>query len=311
MDGCSVRLPRPPRLVTPDGIGCGLTGELDPRLMNYRHAYHAGNFADVVKHVALVAILLHLKKKDTAFAVIDTHAGRGLYDLKSDEAARTGEAVGGIDRLAAVDHAPAALGAYLELVRSFGPHHYPGSPLIAARLLRPADRLVAIEKHPEETAALVQSLGQFRKARVVHGDGYAMLPGLLPPLERRGLVLIDPPYESPSEFRDAGRALARAHGRFATGIYLLWFPTKSAADADLLCGELLTTGIARLLRLDIDTAAGARAQDGALQSAGLLIANPPFGMFEELRACLEMLEPLLGAAPGGRARSEICMLTDA
>jgi 23S rRNA (adenine2030-N6)-methyltransferase len=224
---------------------------------------------------------------------------------------RTREASDGIGRLVNVVQAPAALSAYLEVVRSFGSFRYPGSPLIAARQIRPTDRLIAIEKHPEEAAALELSLGDFRKARVVRGDGYSLLATLLPPPERRGLVLIDPPYESDSEFHDVGRALARAYSRFATGIYLLWFPTKSAAEGDLLCGELLTNGVSRMLRLDFDAAPGTRGRDGPLTSAGLVVVNPPFGLTEEMRACLEVLEPLLGATLGARARSEIRMLADA
>src|SRR5690242_18399095 len=143
--------------------------------MNYRHAFHAGNFADVVKHVALVAILEDLKKKDAPFAIIDTHAGRGLYDLGSSEALRTGEAQSGIERLRAVTGGPPVLTTYLELVRSFGERSYPGSSLVAARLKRPCDRLVAVEKHPEEEAALARSLAPFAKTRVVLANGYAQL----------------------------------------------------------------------------------------------------------------------------------------
>ena len=260
--------------------------------MNYRHAFHAGNFADVIKHVALVAILLHLRKKPTGFAVIDTHAGRGLYDLKSDEASRTSESSFGIGRLADVTDAPDVLKSYLELAASAGTDRYPGSPLIEARLLRDSDRLVAIEKHPEEAAALKNVLAFHRRARVVDGDGYAVLPSLLPPPERRGLIVIDPPYEKESEFLDAARALDAVHRRFATGICLLWFPIKSSADADLLCGEILTSGVDKLSRIDIDL--GPSSNDGALSAAGLLIVNPPFGFDEEMWRCAEILAPRLG-----------------
>ena len=160
--------------------------------MNYRHSYHAGNFADVVKHMAEVAILLHLAKKDAPFAVIDSHAGRGSYDLASQEALKTGEAASGIQALEGLSGSP-LLDRYLALARESGA--YPGSPLIAARMLRPQDRLVAVEKHPEEAEALEQALAPWRKARVEEGDGYTRLAALLPPPERRGLVLIDPPLK--------------------------------------------------------------------------------------------------------------------
>jgi len=262
--------------------------------MNYRHAYHAGNFADVVKHVALVAILKHLRMKDTAFAVIDTHAGRGLYDLTSEEATRTGEAQAGIGRiLDAPAAAPGALATYLDLVRTEGKARYPGSPLIAARLLRDRDRLVAIEKHPEEVAALAETLASFRGVKVVRGDGYHLLPGMLPLPERRGLVLIDPPFESESEFHDCARVLGGAHRRFPSGIYLAWFPRKSAGAGDLFCDELLAGGASRLVRVGIDVSAERKA-GGQLAAAGLALVNPPFGFVEEMHSCAAVLAPLLG-----------------
>lgn len=262
--------------------------------MNYRHAYHAGNFADVVKHVALVAILKHLRMKDTAFAVIDTHAGRGLYDLTSEEATRTGEAEAGIGRILDAPGAlPGALATYLDLVRMEGKGRYPGSPLIAARLLRDQDRLVAIEKHPDEAAALTQMLASFRGAKVVRGDGYHLLPGMLPPPERRGLVLIDPPFESESEFHDCARIIGGAHRRFPTGVYLAWFPRKSAGAGDLFCDELLAGGVSRLVRVGIDVSAERKDGD-RLTAAGLAVVNPPFGFVEEMHSCAVVLAPLLG-----------------
>ena len=253
--------------------------------MNYRHIFHAGNFADVVKHTALVAILLHLKKKDGAFAVIDTHAGRGLYNIASEDAARTAEAADGIGRLLEVSNSadvPSALAAYLDVVRASGANLYPGSPIIAARLKRAQDRLVAVEKHPEEEAALGNSLSLFLKTRVIGGDGYAQLPALLPPPERRGLVVIDPPYEAPDEFIAAARAVGDIQRRFATEIVLVWFPVKSRADADLFCGEVLASGTSKVLRIDIDTAPRARWPRETLTVSGLLVINPPYGFDTEI-----------------------------
>jgi 23S rRNA (adenine2030-N6)-methyltransferase len=264
--------------------------------VNYRHAYHAGNFADVVKHMALVALLEHLKKKDKPFRVIDTHAGRGIYDLSGDEAVRTGEAGEGIARLRALgsDHLPPRLAKYLDLIGKQGDTCYPGSPLIAAQLLRPQDKLTAIEKHPEEFAALAAALAPFRNAKVVEADGYARLAVLLPPPERRGLVLIDPPYEAEDEFARAGAALAAALRRFATGIYLVWFPVKSKSEADRFCGEILATGAQRLLRIDIEVAPK-NGEKERLARAGLAIVNPPYGFEAEMRAVLSIIIPALGA----------------
>lgn len=258
--------------------------------MNYRHAFHAGNFADVVKHVALVSIVQHLKKKNAPFAVIDSHAGRGLYDLTSSEAQRSGEAAWGIDRVRYLTGGPESLGTYLELVRSCGDGLYPGSPLIAARLLRHDDRLVAIEKHPEDVSALRAALAPYRRARVVEADGYARLHALLPPPERRGLVLIDPPYEAPDEFAAAARAVAGILRRFATGVVVIWFPVKSSAAANAFSGEVLAAVPAKLLRLDIE----AGAEGGRMGAAGLLIVNPPFGFQDEMQTALALLAPHLG-----------------
>jgi len=268
--------------------------------MNYRHAFHAGNFADVAKHLALVAIILHLRRKEQAFAVIDTHAGRGLYDLTSEAAQRTGEAEWGIGRLHALRDGdadlPDALRRYLEVVKATGDERYPGSPLIAARLLRPQDRFVGVEKHADEYRVLRAALAPFgdRAVRCECADGYARLGALLPPPERRGLVLIDPPFESDAEFEMAAEALGRALKRFANGIYLLWFPIKSAGEAHAFAGEVLATGAGKVLRLDLDVGTSTRAGDKErLTAAGLIVVNPPFGFAGEMRAALAIVAPLL------------------
>ena len=271
------------------------------RPVNYRHSYHAGNFADVVKHIALVSVLEHLKKKATPFCVIDTHAGRGLYDLTGAEAARTGEAGEGIARFADMDSAPGAVGTWLTCVRREAEGCYPGSPRLIARLLRPQDRLLAIEKHPEEVEALVGALAPFANAKALGASGYERLTSLLPPSERRGLILIDPPYEAGNEFMRAADLLAAGHRRFATGIFLLWFPLKSKADADSLTGEIRARGVSRALRLDIERDAGG---SGRLAAAGLLVVNPPYGFDQEMRAAGDILSKRLGR-PGRPATISI------
>ena len=265
--------------------------------MNYRHAFHAGNFADVIKHLALVAILLHLRRKEKPFCVVDSHAGTGLYELCGSEALRSDEAETGIARvrdLAARTDLPDSLRLYLDCVSREEPDRYPGSPRLAARLLRPQDRLVAIELHPQDAHGLRGALSPFSRACVVEGDAYVRLAPLLPPRERRGLVLIDPPYESEDEFSRAADLLARAHRRFATGIYLLWFPIKSEAAAAALCGEVRAQGIGPAVRLDIDTGRGKTADRQRLSSAGLLVVNPPYGFEAEMRAAAAFLAPRLG-----------------
>lgn len=245
--------------------------------MNYRHGYHAGNFADVVKHLALIAILDHLKKKKTGFSVIDTHAGRGAYDLAGDEAAKTGEAANGIGALRnLVGDLPAPLAAYLQMAQG---EAYPGSPLIAAQLLRPQDRLTAIEKHPVEFATLSDVLSPWRNAVAENGDGYARLLKLLPPPTRRGLAVIDPPFEAVDEFAQLGRAVTAALRKFATGVYLVWYPVKSQSAADAFVGEVLAGGAQKALAIDTAIA----APEGKLARAALLVVNPPFGFAGQMR----------------------------
>ena len=257
--------------------------------MNYRHSYHAGNFADVVKHLAEVAILAHLAKKETPFAVIDSHAGRGSYDLTSEEALKTGEAASGILALQDVS-GPPLLERYLALVAESGARAYPGSPLIAAKMLRHQDRLVAIEKHPEEAQTLKTVLSPWRKARVEEADGYARLVALLPPPERRGLVLIDPPFEASDEFESLGRAVRDALRRFATGIYLIWYPVKSDSAARALEGEVLMDA-----RKALKIEAAIDAPDGKLARAATLVLNPPFGFAAEMEKTLAIVAPKLKA----------------
>lgn len=265
--------------------------------MNYRHAFHAGNFADVIKHIALVAVLRHLRQKDKPFCIIDTHAGAGIYDLESTEAARTGEAAAGIGRLLSLHddpQLPDALRAYLTLVKQEGEGRYPGSARIATRMLRPQDRLVAIEKHPVAAGTLHTSLCGIRNARVVEADGYERLPALLPPPERRGVILIDPPYEAENEFTRVGEALAAAHRRFATGIYVVWYPIKSRAAVDALYGEASASGIGQTLRVEVEIARVSSPERERLAGAGLLIVNPPFGFDDRMRRIASVVAPLLG-----------------
>jgi 23S rRNA (adenine2030-N6)-methyltransferase len=260
--------------------------------MNYRHGYHAGNFADVVKHVALVSILIHLKKKQSPFAVIDTHAGRGLYDLSGEEARKTDEASGGIERLGGIcGSLPDALAQYLRLVESAGAKRYPGSPLLAARLLRPQDRLVAIEKHADEAVILKQTLAPWRKAIVEVADGYARLVKLMPPPERRGIVLIDPPFEAVDEFKRLAVAVCGAYRRFANGIFLIWYPIKSQSAADAFLGEVQVASAGRALTIVTEVV----APEGRLARAGLLVLNPPFGFDLQMKAVLAVIGPALAA----------------
>src|SRR3954471_24396020 len=213
--------------------------------MNYRHAFHAGSFADVIKHIVLARIITYLQDKPGAFRVIDTHAGAGLYDLESDEARRGGEWLTGIARLMQArlsNDAMALTKPYLDIVRAFNPKGelkaYPGSPLIARALMRPRDRLVACELEPKARKALIGVLRHDEQARVVGLDGWMALPAFVPPKERRGIVLIDPSFEHGDEFERLANGFAQAFAKWPTGSYMLWYPVKSRRATDALAQQV-------------------------------------------------------------------------
>lgn len=267
--------------------------------MNYRHIYHAGNFADVFKHAILTLVIERLKAKPAPFAVIDTHAGVGRYDVTSAEAQRTGEFARGYGQMQSTDLGP-ELAPYREAVQSLNPdgalRFYPGSPLLALHLLRAQDRLVACELHPEDARHLKLALRGDKRATAHHRDGYAALKSLLPPKERRGLVLIDPPFETQGERRQVVKALADAHARWPTGIYALWYPIKSDAEAKLLHAELANTGIRKLLAAEIRVRAGDDPR--MLNGCGMILANPPFELDQALSRRLPALHAALSPAGG-------------
>ena len=264
--------------------------------MNYRHAFHAGNFADVHKHLVLVALLEHLHKKPAPFFVLDTHAGRGRYDLKSAEAQRGGEWRQGIGRLRDIVQPPPTLARYVSL-SSETAHSYAGSPLIAAAMLRENDRAVFVEKHPEEAAALRRALERRRRVSVLDEDGYAALKAHLPPKENRGLVLIDPPYESDTEFADAARGLQTAHARWPNGTFALWYPIKPGSAERRLQKLLVDAGIKKILL----TTLSIRPDDSplGLNGSGLLIVNPPWQLDTQLRLLLPTVHRALAPDAGG------------
>jgi len=268
--------------------------------MNYRHLYHAGNFADVFKHALLALLVDRLKEKDTPFAVIDTHAGAGVYDTASAEAQRTGEFARGYGQ--AVATLPEALRPYRDAVAALNPdgglRFYPGSPRLALALIRPQDRLVACELHPEDARHLKLALKGDKRAEIHHRDGYRALKAFLPPKERRGLVLIDPPFETPDERRTLVQALATAHERWPTGIYALWYPIKTDSEAKLLHAELANTGIRRQTAFELRLFGG--DDPNRLNGCGLAVVNPPFRFDVAALPILQALHRALGAEGGTR-----------
>ena len=277
--------------------------------MNYRHGFHAGNFADVFKHALLVRALVYLMKKPAALRFIDTHAGAGRYDLDDEAGRRSPEWRDGIARLLKAKPPPAVaelLAPYLEAVGGFDaesgrPESYPGSPAIAQRLLRADDKLALCEAHPEDYERLMIALGRDRRLRISSADGYLSLNAYLPPTERRGLVLIDPPYEATDEAARVEAALGKALAKWPRGVYMLWRPIKSAlADARFL-NSIRGLGAPNVLGLTLDVGAVAPGphSPAPLRRAGLLVVNPPFGFVEEARLLTPYLGKLLTRGGGG------------
>lgn len=276
--------------------------------MNYRHAFHAGNFADVLKHSILIGLLEALKAKPAAFCYVDTHAGRGRYDLRGDEAERTRESADGIQRLLGAAGLPPLLAHYVELVRRFDAGqgtalaHYPGSPLIASMLMREQDRGILCELHEEEAAALRDALRGDARFAIHQRDGYAALKALLPPPQKRGVVLIDPPFEAQGgEFAAIQAALDDAFTRWPNAIYAIWYPIKLRETIapfhrwigahqrvdDALVAELLLHPDNSLLRLN---------------GCGLAIVNPPWQFDRQLETLLPALDKLLAQGRYGEHR---------
>lgn len=272
--------------------------------MNYRHAFHAGNFADVVKHALIVRIVEHLKKKDKAFRVIDTHAGVGLYDLSSGPAQRTGEWRDGAGRVLDATlpaEAAALLAPWIDAVRAANPDgdlkHYPGSPVLARHLLRKQDRLTAIELHPEDADALKRRFDGDFQVRVIELDGWLALGAHVPPKEKRGLVLVDPPYEQSGEFDRLADGLARAVSRWPGGTYALWYPIKDRRAVAAFRRRLAEAGIAKILDCALEIRPP--SPEPRLDGTGLVVVNPPFTLEQEARILLATLAPILATEGNG------------
>ena len=275
--------------------------------MNYRHSYHAGNFADVLKHAVLALIVRHLTKKDAPFRYLDTHAGIGAYDLESDEASRTGEWREGAGRLWDSPLSPKAealLAPWREAVGKLNPdgalRYYPGSPEIVRGLARADDRLTLCELHPEDAAQLRWRYGREKRVTVVEIDGYSALNAYLPPKERRGCVLTDPPFEEAREFRRMIEGLQRGHAKWPTGTYALWYPIKDVMETDTFVRNLGKAGIPSILAGEL--LLGRPNDRSRLNGCGLAVVNPPFTLDQDLKILLPELAERLGRNGGARGR---------
>jgi 23S rRNA (adenine2030-N6)-methyltransferase len=266
--------------------------------MNYRHAFHAGGFVDVMKHVTLTRLIEYLKLKPAAFRMIDTHAGIGRYSLTGDEAKRSPEWMDGIAKLLKAEIAPkpmALIQPYLDVVESENQNgtlaRYPGSPLVARKLFRPQDRLSALELHPKDARELGKHFEGDVQARITALDGWLALNAYVPPKEKRGLVLVDPPFEEPGEWERLVEGLAKAHKKWATGLYALWYPLKEPREVNGFVTALKATGITRMLRAELLVE---RAVAGKLYGSGMIVVNPPYVLDDELTVILPALVKALG-----------------
>jgi 23S rRNA (adenine2030-N6)-methyltransferase len=278
--------------------------------VNYRHQFHAGNFADVMKHALLTRLLRGLQKKEKGFLCLDTHAGRGSYDLAAaavgDTLARRPEWPDGIGRLWSRSDLPPALADYVSEVREFDrqrgnlavmPRFYPGSPWIARNRLRPVDRLALCERHQAECDALRAEMAFAPRASVHQTDGYGAIRGMLPPPERRGLTLIDPPFEEQDEFTRIAGALEEGLKRFPTGVYAIWYPLTERARVDEFFTAIRHLPLPPTLAVEVIIAG--EAASIKLKGCGLLILNPPWQFEDEAHSIVAFLADALAQAPGG------------
>jgi 23S rRNA (adenine2030-N6)-methyltransferase len=269
--------------------------------LNYRHAYRAGNFADVHKHAVVTRIIEYLKRKDAAFRVIDTHAGAGLYNLGGVESAKTGEWMTGIGRLLDATlsaEVESLLAPWLEVVRAYRQDGqlaaYPGSPLIIRRLLRKQDRLSAFELHEEDFATLSSLFAGDFQTRVTRLDGWLVPGAHLPPKEKRGLVLIDPPFEKEGEFARLADALAKGHRRWPGGMFCLWYPLKRGNAFETFIADLKRSGLPDLVRIELDVDPSGKGPVQGLSGSGLIVKNPPYVLEAEMAVLMPELVRIVG-----------------
>lgn len=275
-------------------------------MLSYQHAYHAGNFADALKHIVLIQVLSYLKKKDSPLCYIDTHAGSGDYKLHGGEAQKNKEFQGGIAILWQRDDMPASVTNYVQLIKLFNPSgqlgRYPGSPLIAGRLLGNKDRLFLYELHTAEARLLNDAVKQDKRCKLFRADGLKDSLGLLPPLEHRGLILIDPSYELKNEYQAVVDALVAMHKRFATGCYLLWYPVVARKRNNYMERALQKSGIPNIQLYEL----GIRpdSDEFGMTACGMIIINPPWTLLGEMQQILPWLAEKLGENQLGHYRIE-------
>ncbi|HIH0818518.1 TPA: 23S rRNA (adenine(2030)-N(6))-methyltransferase RlmJ [Vibrio cholerae] len=269
-------------------------------MLSYRHSFHAGNHADVLKHIVQSLILNSLQQKEKPFVYHDTHSGVGRYDLTHEWSEKTGEYKQGIARVWQQDNIPAELDSYLDAIRQLNQgetlRYYPGSPRVARAHLREQDRMVLTELHPSDYPLLEQEFHRDRQVSIYKEDGFARLKASLPPQERRGLVLIDPPYELAKEYRDVVRAIAQSYKRWATGIYAIWYPVVNRCDIDDMLEGLQGLGIRKILQIELGVAPD--TNERGMTASGMIVINPPWTLESQMQTILPFLKQAIAPATG-------------
>ncbi|EGR4436146.1 23S rRNA (adenine(2030)-N(6))-methyltransferase RlmJ [Vibrio cholerae] len=269
-------------------------------MLSYRHSFHAGNHADVLKHIVQSLILNSLQQKEKPFVYHDTHSGVGRYDLTHEWSEKTGEFKQGIARIWQQDNIPAELDSYLDAIRQLNQgetlRYYPGSPRVARAHLREQDRMVLTELHPSDYPLLEQEFHRDRQVSIYKEDGFARLKASLPPQERRGLVLIDPPYELAKEYRDVVRAIAQSYKRWATGIYAIWYPVVNRCDIDDMLEGLQGLEIRKILQIELGVAPD--TNERGMTASGMIVINPPWTLESQMQTILPFLKQAIAPATG-------------
>ncbi|MEB5517196.1 23S rRNA (adenine(2030)-N(6))-methyltransferase RlmJ [Vibrio cholerae] len=269
-------------------------------MLSYRHSFHAGNHADVLKHIVQSLILNSLQQKEKPFVYHDTHSGVGRYDLTHEWSEKTGEYKQGIARVWQQDNIPAELDSYLDAIRQLNQgetlRYYPGSPRVARAHLREQDRMVLTELHPSDYPLLEQEFHRDRQVSIYKEDGFARLKASLPPQERRGLVLIDPPYELAKEYRDVVRAIAQSYKRWATGIYAIWYPVVNRCDIDGMLEGLQGLEIRKILQIELGVAPD--TNERGMTASGMIVINPPWTLESQMQTILPFLKQAIAPATG-------------
>lgn len=273
-------------------------------MLSYRHSYHAGNFADALKHSVLIHILEHLKKKQKPFCYVDTHAGAGSYSLQSEQAEKTQEYLQGIARLWQVDDLPAVLATYINVIKAFNTRNkltrYPGSPVIARHLMRQQDRMFLYELHNNEIEILRESVNKDKRVQIAHEDGFKRSVTIMPPQQRRGLVLIDPSYEIKADYTQVFTSIMQLYKRFATGTIALWYPVVERQRINELEQKITASSLQNVQLFEL--AQLNDSQQRGMTASGMIVVNPPWTLKTQMQLALPVLAEQLGIDGQGSFR---------